>query len=98
LILPPHDTAATSTYTLSLHDALPIWDIADSNRPVGQQRGGQNRQRGVLRAGNADFSFQPRAALDQQFVHVANLLNLYGPCVSRSPSARRIHPASTPAG
>src|SRR5256885_5173906 len=37
-----NDTATTEIYTLSLHDALPIWKLPEAQR----DEGGQQRERG----------------------------------------------------
>ncbi len=50
-------------------DVLQMRHVAHRHRPLGQQRRGQNRQRGVLRAGDANLALERRAALNQQLVH-----------------------------
>ena len=47
-------------------------NVADHHRIVGEQRCGEDRQSGVLGAGDAHLALEGRAALDLQFVH--NLL------------------------
>src|SRR2546430_13050057 len=47
-----NDTATTEIYTLSLHDALPIWDARRAGRVQGlerQRRRGRRRVRGARR-------------------------------------------------
>ena len=46
-----------------------VWQVADGHRLVCQKCRRQNRQRGVLGAGNPDFTIQGLAAPDQKFVH-----------------------------
>ena len=48
---------------------LQVRDIADRHGAFRQQGGGENRQCGVLGAGNAHFAFERRAALDLQLIH-----------------------------
>jgi len=48
---------------------LKVRDVADRDRSVGQQGGGQNRQHRVLRAGRPQFAPQGDAAVDDQFAH-----------------------------
>src|SRR5690242_21768628 len=43
-----NDTATTEIYTLSLHDALPIWP--EANAPPSRPRGSTNRAGGPLAA------------------------------------------------
>ncbi len=47
---------------------MQVRDVCDRDRPVGQQRARQNRQRGVLGARNANFAVERHAAQDLQFV------------------------------
>src|SRR5690606_16781721 len=46
-----------------------VRQVADGDRRVGQQGRGEDRQRRVLRAGNADFAVEAGTAGDDQFVH-----------------------------
>ncbi|MCY1293436.1 hypothetical protein D9M70_426950 [compost metagenome] len=50
-------------------DVVQVRQVAHSDRLVGQQGGGEDRQGRVLRAGNADFAVQANAAGNDQFVH-----------------------------
>ena len=50
--------------------SLQVRHVADRDRAVGQQRAGQDRQRGVLGARNPDLAVERHAAPDLQFVHV----------------------------
>ena len=44
-------------------------DVADGDGAFGEQRRGENRQCGVLCAGDADVAFERSAAVYGQFVH-----------------------------
>ena len=48
---------------------LQMRHVGDGHRAVGQQAPGQDRQRGVLGAGNADLALERHAALDLQLIH-----------------------------
>ncbi len=50
-------------------DILQVGDVANDDRLVGQQGGGQNRQHRVLGAGSAQFAEQRYAAIDDEFAH-----------------------------
>ena len=49
--------------------SLQVRDVADGDRAVGQQRAGEDRQRGVLGAGDAHLAVERHAAADLQLVH-----------------------------
>jgi hypothetical protein len=65
-------------------------DVADArhvvqrDRAVGEQRGGENRQRGVLVAGGTNRPVQPAAPFDDECWHVGER------CVVARPRARRL--------
>ena len=48
---------------------LQVRQVAHGDRLVGQQGGSQNRQGGVLGAGNSNFAVQTATARDDQFIH-----------------------------
>ena len=50
-------------------DVVQVRQVAHGDRGIGQQGGGEDRQRGVLRAGNTDFAVEADTAGDDQFVH-----------------------------
>ena len=58
--------------TQQLHgggDILQVRDVANDDRLVGQQGGGQNRQHRVLGAGGAQLAEQRYATIDDEFAH-----------------------------
>src|SRR3712207_8697677 len=48
-----NDTATTEIYTLSLHDALPIWDAVAAHQLDGRDAGAPHREGGADRAAHA---------------------------------------------
>ncbi|MNO64464.1 hypothetical protein D3C76_551920 [compost metagenome] len=50
-------------------DVVQVRQVAYGDRSVRQQGGGKDRQRGVLRAGNANLAVEGRAASNDQFIH-----------------------------
>jgi hypothetical protein len=46
-------------------DVVQLGHVADRHRAFGEQRGGQNRQRRVFRAGDSNFSVEPPAPNDR---------------------------------
>src|SRR3712207_8115878 len=71
-----NDTATTEIYTLSLHDALPIWD----GRPVGKRRAtrrgrrGRGDERGRQRCDHAQRSEEHTSELQSRQYLVCRLL------------------------
>ena len=51
-------------------DVVEMRDIAHGHRAAGEQCGREDGQRGILRAGDANFARERRAAGDEQFIHV----------------------------
>src|SRR5690606_22380871 len=52
---------------------LQVWDVGDFHGAVGQQRGAQDRQDGVLRPGDGDFAVKGGAAGDEDLLHSERL-------------------------
>lgn len=50
-------------------NVVQVRQVADGDRSIGQQGRGQDRQRRVLRAGNADFAIEAVTAGNNQFIH-----------------------------
>ncbi|MNF44971.1 hypothetical protein D3C84_260930 [compost metagenome] len=50
-------------------DVMQMRQVGHGDRGVGQEGGGQDRQRGVLGAGNADLAIEALTAGNNQFVH-----------------------------
>src|SRR5689334_24043084 len=76
-----NDTATTEIYTLSLHDALPIWreeifrgSEAHNGRPTLQETNGSWRARGRMKRGMKQRSEEHTSELQSQFHLVCRLL------------------------
>src|ERR1022692_5329124 len=92
-----NDTATTEIYTLSLHDALPIWighlvpDAFQNRRHLECHRAGHDHEVGLARAGPEDFRAEARD-IETRSAGCDHLDGAAGQAKSKRPDGRQPRP------